>query len=160
MSVMIGLMGKSKLRGQWTAKALDGSVAKGGTHKLQDQEARDRLDVPCPAVPPEAPLASTLSMPHGTWLRCMHGETEARAHCFQPFPSGFCRNNFLQTGLARDRGVFCVETMVAFSPGNNIGLPGSFTWQGLPCPADRPPVPGLHSGTASPAPGQAGREQS
>lgn len=30
MSVMIGLTGKSKLRGQWTAKALDGSVAKGG----------------------------------------------------------------------------------------------------------------------------------
>ena len=114
----------------------------------EGQEARGRLCTPCPAVPPFGRDAKHAS--HYLAKKCAR-ETEARAlffFFFQAFPSGFCRNNFLQTGLARDRGGFCVETMVAFFPGNNVVLPGSLAWQGLPCPASAPGLPLLQEGSS------------
>lgn len=41
-----------------------------------------------------------------------------------------------------------METMVAFFPGNNVGLPGSLAWQGLPCLASAPGLPLQQEGSS------------
>lgn len=84
ISVTIWLLAKSKLRSPRATEALDGCVAKGGS----GAQGPGRQGPPAcvSRCPPEAPLAVRLRLPHGTWLRGVHGETEATARVSSAFP--------------------------------------------------------------------------
>lgn len=116
--------------------------------ELEDQDARGCLRA-CPAVPPRPRWPSGSACLTVPGSEACTGKPRPQHVFLQPFPSGFCRNSFLHTGLARDTGVPCVETMAAFSPGNSVGLPGSSARQDLLCAR-------LHPAAASPAPGPSG----
>ena len=92
-----------------------------------------------PPPPPAAPLAVMLSMPHGTWLRSMHGETEARAHFFPSlFLQAFAEITFYRQAWPGQRRVLCAN--------NGCLFPGKLHRVTRQLCLARPPMAGLHSG--------------
>ncbi|XP_044938950.1 uncharacterized protein LOC106004326 [Mustela putorius furo] len=128
------LLGKSQLRSQQAVEALVGSVAK-GDQGLQDQDTPAHA----PPTPTPRPLGRDAICVSRTWLRSVHGETEARAHFFPSlFLQASAEITFCRQAGRGQRRVLCANNACLF-PGKQHRVTRQLCLAG-------PPVAGLRAG--------------